>query len=197
MLGCVMTEHRSIWHRKEATGDAKEVADFYGARTAIYELMIRAVGHRKSLQRFFEAGPYVHEDCRILDAGCGDGALLDVLHGIVDRRKYKAELYGFDLTPEMLRKAQRGAARRTCHAVHLMPADVRDVPHSLPDSWAGLDAVVSAGMLEYLGKDELAPTLGKLRQLLKPGGSLVIFISRDGAFNRRFLGKIWKANLYT
>lgn len=188
--------HRTIWHRKETTGAAKEVSDFYGARSAIYALMIKAIGHRRSLRKYFEAGPYVHDRCRILDAGCGDGALIDVLHGIVDKRGLAAEFYGFDLTPEMLRQAQLRARRRTCHATHLMPADVRDVPHALPDSWAGVDAVVTAGMLEYLAKEELAPALGNLRAMLKPGGSLVAFISRDGAFNRKFLGNVWKANLY-
>jgi cyclopropane fatty-acyl-phospholipid synthase-like methyltransferase len=194
-----MTEpqHRTIWQRKDPSERSKAAHDLYAARAALYELMIMAVGHRRSLRRYFETRPYVRDGMRVLDAGCGSGALIDVLHSIVDRRKFAAEFHGFDLTPEMLKAARRRSARRTCHKVFLMPADVRDVPEALPDEWTGADLVVSAGMFEYLDKEELPDVLRRLGSMLKPGGTLAFFISREGRANRLALGKAWKANLFT
>jgi 2-polyprenyl-3-methyl-5-hydroxy-6-metoxy-1,4-benzoquinol methylase len=53
----------------------------------------------KVLETFFQENAYLHSEMKILDAGCGTGIVIKVLHGLA-RRKEFAEItfHGFDLT---------------------------------------------------------------------------------------------------
>jgi ubiquinone/menaquinone biosynthesis C-methylase UbiE len=97
---------------------------------------------------------------RILDVGCGTGALLSELA----RREPSAELVGIDPAPQMLAIA-RG---RVPPAVSLLEGWAE----KLPCQDESFDLVVSCNMLHYVR--EPAAALREMARVLRPGGHLAI-----------------------
>ena len=95
---------------------------------------------------------------RILDAGCGSGALSAAL---CDRG---AVVTGIDASARMLALARR----RLGDNVALHVADLSD---RLPFADAAFDDVVASLVLHYL--EDWGPTLAELRRVLRPGGRLI------------------------
>jgi SAM-dependent methyltransferase len=95
---------------------------------------------------------------RVLEIGCGDGALLGLLAAAGH------EVTGVDRDERALELAAAMLARRGLR-VDLHP-DLRSVGHR------GFDAVVLAEVVEHL--DDPATTLAETARLLSPGGRLVL-----------------------
>ncbi|MEU6670434.1 methyltransferase domain-containing protein [Streptomyces sp. NPDC046727] len=95
---------------------------------------------------------------RILDAGCGSGALSAAL------RDRGAVVTGIDASAEMLALARR----RLGDDVDLHALDLRD---RLPFADGAFDDVVASLVLHYL--EDWGPTLAELRRVLRPGGRLI------------------------
>ena len=134
---------------------------------------------------------------RVLDAGCGAGAVTFALHRAYDRLGVPAgRIDGFDITPKMLERFREHLRRGHFSNVQLMQADVLELGNSLPADWADYDLVVSSGMLEYVPKDRLSDAASNLRSRLAPEGALLFFISRKGLFNRWAIQRWWHANCY-
>ena len=168
----------------------------YARRAGLYEAMIRVIGHERALHAALRRGGLVREDSKVLDAGCGTGVLSFAVDDVAKKRGLKrVSLFGFDLTPTMLQRFRSRAATRGLEA-SFMNANVMDVPECLPKDWKDFTLVVSSGMLEYLPKPSLPLALRKLAALLAPDGRMLVFISRNGWFNRLFIGGYWRANLY-
>lgn len=119
---------------------------FRGVREAIKNLLFLGAGNDRRLGK-------------VLDVGCGTGALLDELAPLCD------ELWGADLSPTAIEFCRRRGHER------LLVADAQHVP--LPD--ASFDAVTAVGIIEHLDDD--AGFLDEMRRLLKPGGTLVLLTS--------------------
>lgn len=97
---------------------------------------------------------------RVLDVGCGTGALLAAIRDAAPG----ATALGVDLAPEML-----AAARATLGpGAPLAAADAA----RLPFRTASFDAVVSSSSFHYW--PDPAAGLAELRRVLRPGGRLVI-----------------------
>ena len=96
---------------------------------------------------------------RVLDVGCGTGALIDELKGRSD------SIRGVDFSPEAL----RFCARRGLKCVVL--ADAREVPFSD----ASFDIVTAIGLIEHLEDDD--GFLAEMHRLVRPGGLLVLLTS--------------------
>jgi ubiquinone/menaquinone biosynthesis C-methylase UbiE len=111
---------------------------------------------------------------RVLDLGCGTGALLPLLGAWgVGVRRYT----GVDLSPEMLRAAAGKAAAAIPAGFAAASAD------ALPFREAAFDTVVSASSLHYWARPEAA--LGEARRVLRAGGRLLLVDwSRDPAAMR-------------
>jgi ubiquinone/menaquinone biosynthesis C-methylase UbiE len=92
---------------------------------------------------------------RVLDAGCGTGGMLSVLHSF--------DAHGIDASPSAIQHCQqRGLSRVSLASVHALP---------FPD--ASFDAVLSLDVLYHANVDE-ARALAEMRRVLKPGGLLVM-----------------------
>jgi ubiquinone/menaquinone biosynthesis C-methylase UbiE len=97
---------------------------------------------------------------RLLDLGCGTGALLLELV----RKGASHRLSGLDLSPAMLARAQATLPK----TVHLAAGDVG----ALPWQANSLDVVVSSSSFHYWAYPEQA--LREVRRVLRPGGRVVL-----------------------
>ncbi|MFD7833827.1 class I SAM-dependent methyltransferase [Streptomyces sp. NPDC059761] len=95
---------------------------------------------------------------RILDAGCGSGALSAAL------RERGAVVTGIDASAGMLALARR----RLGDGVALHVVDLSD---RLPFADGAFDDVVASLVLHYV--EDWGPTLAELRRVLRPGGRLI------------------------
>jgi SAM-dependent methyltransferase len=96
---------------------------------------------------------------RILDLGCGTGALMKLLDEV------GARTVGVDYSRESL-----GVARVAAGGKSLILANVQ----SLPFSRACFDRAAAGGVLGYLSSADLSLALAECARVLKPSGVLVI-----------------------
>jgi len=99
---------------------------------------------------------------RVLEIGCGTGALLMAIH----QAHPGAEIAGLDPDPKALALARRKATRAAA-SIRLDQgfADRMSYPE------ASFDRVLSCFMFHHLPADEKLTTLGEARRVLQPGGS--------------------------
>jgi ubiquinone/menaquinone biosynthesis C-methylase UbiE len=169
----------------------------FTGRVGSYARFIRAVGYPRGLRAYFLGAPFLRPGLRVLDAGCGTGALALGFHDALRRRGLlPAALHAFDLTPAMLDRFRRELAAHGVSGVETTRADVLRLD-SLPDSWTGFDLVITASMLEYVPRGRFAEALHGLRERLAEGGSLVLFITRRSWLMRPLIGWWWESHLYT
>src|SRR3954471_14864033 len=96
---------------------------------------------------------------KVLDLGCGTGALLDQLRGC------SAELWGVDLSREGLKFcAMRGHQK-------LVLADATYIPFKR----GYFDVITAIGLIEHIEDD--GAFLAELKRLLKPNGVFVLLTS--------------------
>jgi len=178
-----------------ATADARQL---FTDRHDTYTRFIRAVRYPQGLRSYFLASPLLRPgSLRVLDAGCGTGALtLAVYDAAVRRGAPLAALNAFDLTPAMLGQLRATLERRGIEGVELAEANVLDLD-ALPASWRDYDLVVSASMLEYVPRERFVDALRGLRERLMHGGHFVLFMTRRNPLTRVMIGRWWQSNLYT
>lgn len=165
-------------------------------RADVYARFIRAVGYSAGLRAFWRKSALLRSGDRVLEAGCGTGALTLALRGAAAERGLALTIDGFDLTPAMLERLRATLAQRAVTGVRLAEADVRRLD-ALPADWRGYDLVVSAAMLEYVARADLPATLRGLGARLRPGGELVLFMTRRNPLTRMLIGYWWQSHLYT
>ena len=174
-----------------------EPQQLFTARHDAYDRFIRWMGYPQGLRAFFLGSPLLRADLRILDAGCGTGALTLAVHGALVRRRLDwRALHAFDLTPAMLDHFRARLRRRGLDGVALAQANVLALD-ALPDGWIGFDLVVSASMLEYVPRARFVEALRGLRARLADDGRFVLFMTRRNPLTRILIGRWWASNLYT
>lgn len=137
-----------------------DVRAFFGPRAADWDTKFPGDGPAFT---WGVAALGLQEGDRVLDAGCGTGRALPALRAAVGPH---GTVLGVDLTPEMLREAERAGRDRYAG---LLLADVTRLP--LPDG--ALDAVFAAGLISHL--TDLADGLAELARTVRPGGRLALF----------------------
>ena len=113
----------------------------------------------------------------LLDAGCGPASMLRDM-------PEELELYGFDLTPEMVDEARRVLSDRGLPPERIWEGSVLDPrsfspPGGTPDSF---DATICIGVLPHIEEKDDEVVLQNLRSSLKPGG-LAIVEARNQLFS--------------
>ncbi|HXJ33523.1 MAG TPA: class I SAM-dependent methyltransferase [Candidatus Eisenbacteria bacterium] len=162
-----------------------------------YDRFIRWVRYPQGLRAVFLASPLLRPGLRILDAGCGTGALTLAVHDALARRALPAAaLHAFDLTPAMLDHFRARLRRRRIDDVRLAQANVLELD-ALPQGWTDYDLVVSASMLEYVPRDRFVHALRGLRARVREGGHFMLFTTRRNPLTRFLVGRWWASNLYT
>lgn len=111
----------------------------------------------------------------VLDLGCGDGHLLEILVG---RGCRAGDLVGVDMSPEELARA---AARPALARVHLVEARAQ----ALPLAAASIDRVLSH--LAFMLMGEVEVVVAELCRVLRPGGRFAAVVgggpaAEDDAF---------------
>ena len=107
----------------------------------------------------------IHKGQRVLDLGCGTGTLAIM----AKRAQPKADVFGLDADPEMLKMAH---IKRDQAKLNIM-FDVgftNDLPY--PDS--SFDRVLSSIMIHHLKTPDKEKTAREVYRVLKPGGQLHI-----------------------
>ncbi len=150
----------------------------------------------KQLDRFFKQSSYLKPNSKILDAGCGTGIVTKVLYQISKERNYEnIQFYAFDLTENMLKIFRKWISAEEANNIEVAQANVLDI-NGLPSHWQEFDFIGSSTMLEYLPRSEVKEALANLKRLLKPGGLILVIVTKRNLLTSWFAGKWWKANLY-
>lgn len=107
---------------------------------------------------------------RLLDAGCGPASML--------RHLVRAgrDVYGFDLTPEMVAEARRvmkglGVPQQRVWQGSVLEVDAFACPS---EPQASYDAVVCVGVLPHLREADELQVIRNLRDTLRPGGVAIV-----------------------
>jgi SAM-dependent methyltransferase len=170
---------------------------FFSERHDSYARFIRWMRYPQGLRAVFMVSPWLRSGLRVLDAGCGTGALtLAVRDALVRRGLRPGAIHAFDLTPAMLEHFRATMGRRGVEGVALAQADVLQLD-ALPAGWTDYDLIVSASMLEYVPRNRLVDALRGLRARLGRDGRFVLFMTRRNPLTRVLIGRWWASNLYT
>ncbi len=140
-----MSERRGIWSPL--------------SHPLVYEAFHHLIGARRWMRRFVRDVIRPRAEDRVLDIGCGPGALLGCLPP-------STTYIGFDRNPAYIERARRihaGRGRFICD----------DVANFAAHELAAVDIVVAIGILHHLDDAVAATLLRTLRGTLKPGGRVV------------------------
>jgi SAM-dependent methyltransferase len=157
------------------SGHYREGYEILAEKMPFVENMLRPFAERLAGKRNYWTGTYDwikrfiddSRPLRILDVGCGigSGALefaleghqawgIDVLDCMIDRGRQVAESLGLS------------------DRVHLLTGDIRRLEAHFEPGF--FDAVVACDIFEHLDDESITQVLGGLRQVVRPGGTVVI-----------------------
>lgn len=135
------------------------------ALTPAYDLLFRLTLPERALRDGLVERLALPDGARLLDLGCGTGALL----ACFARARPDLELAGVDIDPRMLAQARARLSRASATA-SLLEASAAAIP--LPDQ--SVDAVVSVLVFHHLPPEVKRGATREIRRLLRPGGTVLI-----------------------
>lgn len=131
-----------------------------------YELGIRLLTLGRVGRACDRLASHVKEGQRVLDLGCGPGALS------LRAARRGARVKAIDVNPAMLEiAAERIREAGLGQSVELVEMGVAELDRETPESF---DAVTSGLCLSELSEDELRYTLEQAERILTPGGLLIV-----------------------
>lgn len=118
---------------------------------------------QQGLQAFSDVQP---RQIRVLDVACGTGRTLRMIRGMLP----KASLYGIDLSPAYLRKANQQLSEIPGELPQLMQANAEELPYQ--DNY--FHAVTSVFLFHELPAPVRQRVINECFRVVKPGGTLII-----------------------
>jgi len=128
----------------------------------LYDPFLWILGADKAKQPLIEQAE-VKAGFRVLDIGCGTGSMAIN----IKRTHPETEVVGIDPDPDALALSRRKAKR-----ARLSIEFDRGFADHMPYADSSFDRVFSSFMFHHLAADEKTATLGEIRRVLTPGGSL-------------------------
>lgn len=180
-----LVEFRGI--KKDEFGKyQKSVRSLYdGPQGAVLHLSSIFSLHEPLMGQLFKSGRFdASRFNRILDVGSGAG---QIIRHLLEASHSDAQIVGFDLSVEMLRRArERLKSDRPCYVGADMTA--------LPFRDESFDCVTCGFVLEYLPD----PTLGlaQFARVLKPGGTLLL-LATETSFSGFLTSHAWKCRTFS
>lgn len=106
----------------------------------------------------------------VLDAGCGPASMLRGLAGL------GIELFGFDLTPEMVQEARRVMQPLGVPDAHIWEGSVADsAAFRVPDAGrSGFDSAICIGVFPHVAAEQEDAALANLHAAVRPGGLVAV-----------------------
>lgn len=176
----------------------QEKAKFlYTQKAGLYQrIFIDILHYPKGIELFFkEYFSTNNYKGSILDAGTGTGVLIKALYNTLPKSQFeKIHFDAFDISDKMLFVYKAWIEENHIKNIEIFEADVLKLDQIKQTSY---DFILSAGMLEYVAKDEFTTALTMLRKRLKKDGKHLLFISKKTLFNVFLIKLWWKANLYS
>jgi glycosyltransferase involved in cell wall biosynthesis/ubiquinone/menaquinone biosynthesis C-methylase UbiE len=117
---------------------------------------------------------YGPRGCRILDAGCGSGAI-----SVIAARRAR-EVVGVDSSPQMLEICGQRCASAGVTNCTLVPGPIEGMR---PEALGSFDLVLASSVLEYI--DDLTNCLGALAGLLRPQSALCVSLPNSRSVLRK------------
>jgi SAM-dependent methyltransferase len=149
---------RSIKHCYSTWG-ASYYADYYGS-DAPYPPVHLELAKRLVAERDVK---------RLLDAGCGPASMLR--HFIAPGR----EVYGFDLTPEMVAEARRVLAELGVAPGHVWNGSVAVASDFVPPAGkANYDCILCSGVMPHIPEANEMEVIENIYRALQPGGYAIV-----------------------
>lgn len=176
----------------------RRVRNLHQQRAKLYQrFFVNFLGWEKALDIFFQANNFLRSGMKILDAGCGTGAVTKSLYRLARRQNLTGvAFYDFDLTPAMLALFQQWINDEQAREIHLRQADVLEVNELFSGDWTGFDWVVSAAMLEYIPAEHRQRALRNLKGLLNRDGHILLLLTKRTWITRWTGAKWWGTNLF-
>ncbi len=168
-----------------------EVATMYDFDTLYWHQAIASLGYLRAYQMLFEhlhVNDLFHDlpqRPNILDCGIGTAGLSLSLMQILGSN---IQLAGVDVSPQMLRQAQRRLTR-----LGLICDTQRQSVEALTFTDASFDFVMSAHMLEHVAYPERA--IHQMVRVLRPGRPILIIVSKPSALTS-LIQLRWRYNAY-
>jgi ubiquinone/menaquinone biosynthesis C-methylase UbiE len=171
--------------------------NIYSKRARLYDFIFMKILRGESqYQKFFVNSGLLEGDAIVLDAGCGTGALtMAYLSAGKILGKEPKHIYAFDFTKEMLNLFNRRIQNQEVSSVKIIQADVTE-SKSMPSTWKDYDLVMSAAMFEHLNDGQRRQAITNLADLIKPGGKLILFVTRRNWLTAWLVGRWWQARLF-
>ncbi|GJL61931.1 MAG: hypothetical protein NPIRA04_05850 [Nitrospirales bacterium] len=105
---------------------------------------------------------------QVLDAGCGDGINIKVLHDLLSRRNISVEIVGCDYNNLRLNRASQDRSHR------ILEVDLRAIP--FPHE--SFDVVLCSHVLEHIHDDVMA--MRELSRIIRRTGLVIIAVPNEG-----------------
>lgn len=135
----------------------------YESLTRFYDPILRATLKEDHFKQLLVAQAALQPGHRVLDVGCGTATLTLLLKQACP----EAEVTGLDGDPKVLE-----LARTKIQKTGLEIALAHGLAWEAPFRSASFDRIVSSLVFHHLKTDEKRRTLGRCRELLKPGGEI-------------------------
>lgn len=162
-----------------------EVVEVYSQTAWIYDLW-GALTETRARRRAMELA-HISNGEVVLEVAVGTGLTFrEILDANPD-----GENIGIDLTPAMLHKAERRAAKTGRKNYQLSPGDA----YHLQFSDGRFDLLVNNFMFDLLPETDFSTVLAEFKRVLKPGGRmLLVNMTKAERFNQKIYEKIYQFN---